>query len=64
VSGRAVERGERRADRRAGADEDRRVALRPADASVSRSVSIRCMKSAGSSHSKAGMNSWSSIPTE
>src|SRR4030095_6911919 len=33
-------------------------------ASVSRSVSIRCMKSAGSSHSNAVMNSWSSIPNE
>ena len=35
-----------------------------ADASLSRSVSIRCMKSAGSSHSNAVMNSWSSIPNE
>jgi hypothetical protein len=46
------------------ADEDRRVALGVGDASVSRSVSIRCMKSAGSSHSNAVMNSWSSIPNE
>ena len=35
-----------------------------AEASVSRRRSIRCMKSAGSSHSKAVMNSWSSIPNE
>ena len=34
------------------------------EASVSRRVIIRCMKSAGSSASKAGMNSWSSIPKE
>src|SRR5438477_1443614 len=34
------------------------------DASVSRNVSIRCMKSAGSSHSNAVMNSWSSMPNE
>ena len=34
------------------------------DASVSRSVIIRCMKSAGCSASNAGMNSWSSIPNE
>ena len=39
-----------------------RVAVRLA--SESRRVSIRCMKSAGSSHSKAVMNSWSSIPNE
>ena len=32
--------------------------------SESRSRSIRCMKSAGSSHSNAVMNSWSSIPNE
>ena len=34
------------------------------DASLSRRVSIRCMKSAGSSHSNAVMNSWSSSPNE
>ena len=33
-------------------------------ASVSRRVCMRCMKSAGSSHSKTVMNSWSSMPNE